>query len=94
MFDFDVNAVAAACEAALEQELVRIDKGYYILDDEAEAFEIEDEAEEIDALYNCLLETPEDGSTNMYCMDIYALKEALEIGGAKLIEKVRVGNGY
>lgn len=51
MFDFDVNAVAAACEAALEKELDRIDKGYYIRDDEAEAFEIEDEAEEADMPY-------------------------------------------
>lgn len=48
MFDFDVNAVAAACEAALENELCRIDKGYYILNDEDEAFELEDEAGEAD----------------------------------------------
>lgn len=94
MFDFDVNAVAAACEAALEQELVRMDKGYYIIDDEVEAFELEDEAEEIDAVYHCLLENTDDGSRAMYTYNIYTLKEVLEIGGSKLIEKVRVENGY
>lgn len=106
MFDFDVNAVAdviefadvlafaAECEASLEQELVRIEKGFYILDDEAEAFEIEDEAEEIDARYKCLLENPDDGSRTLHVMDIYTLKEVLETGGANLIEKVRVENGY
>lgn len=51
MFDFDVNAVAAACEAALEQELVKIDNGYYIIDDETEAIVPEDEATVIDKVF-------------------------------------------
>lgn len=94
MFDFDVNAFAAECAAAVEatlaQEIIRMEKGYYMLDDEAEAFEIEDEAEEIDAFYKCLLENPDDGSRAMHVMDIYTLKEVLETGVANLIEKVRV----
>lgn len=94
MFDFDVNAFAAECaaavEATLEQEIFRREKGYYLLDDEAEAFEIEDEAEEIDAFYKCLLENPDDGSRTLHVLSIYAIKEVLETGVANLIEMVRV----
>lgn len=76
MFDFDVNAVAAACEAALEQELVRIDKGFYILDDEAEAFEIEDDAGEADQLYVvCFLDT--EGNKRSVVVTKYELTIAL-----------------
>lgn len=77
MFDFDVNAVAAACAAALEAELTKIEKGFYVFDD-SEDVETEDESEVIDGVYTVIYMTP-DGEVRE-TVDRYKLLEMERAG--------------